>query len=67
MQKIYVQLLKICQGHWIALSANFEFERVRLSLFSIVQSLLGAENFNLCQVLADATGRNPTLENFQGN
>ena len=67
MRKIYVQLLKICQGHWIALSANFEFDRVSLSLFPTVQIFLRAGNYNLFQVLADAKIKNPTLENFRGH
>ena len=53
-KKVEIQLLKICQGTYIKLSAKFWFDWVKLSWFSDMQIFLGAENQNVCHISVHA-------------
>ena len=59
MQQINIQLFRICEGPW---SSIFVPSFGKLVLHN--EDFLGAKNYILCQVSADAKIRDPALENL---
>ena len=59
--KLKIKTLKICQRPNNKLFVRFEFYLVRLSWCSLCRVFIEAQNWDLCQVLADTNNLNSTL------